>query len=60
MLVGDKMETVNRVLKGHPGFLQVATGQAGAVAPGAVFWFVVAEITTGEFLLSPNPCENGG
>jgi len=54
------LETVHRVIKGHPVFLQVAIWQAGAVALGAVFWFVMAEITTGEFLLSPNPYENGG
>ena len=38
------METVHRVLRGHPGFLQVAIGQAGAVALGAVFWFVMARL----------------
>jgi O-antigen/teichoic acid export membrane protein len=36
------LETVNRIIKGHPGFLQVAIGQAGSVALGAVFWFVMA------------------
>ncbi|MBE0447830.1 MAG: oligosaccharide flippase family protein [Actinobacteria bacterium] len=38
------METVHRVLKSHPGFLHVAIGQAGAVALGAVFWFVMARL----------------
>jgi O-antigen/teichoic acid export membrane protein len=38
------LETVNRIIKGHPGFLQVAIGQAGAVALGAVFWFVMARL----------------
>jgi hypothetical protein len=41
---GRQLETVNRVLKGHPGFLQVAVGQVGAVALGAVFWFVMARL----------------
>ncbi len=36
------VETVQRVFKDHPGFLHVAIGQAGAVALGAVFWFVMA------------------
>jgi O-antigen/teichoic acid export membrane protein len=38
------METVQRVFRGHPGFLQVAIGQAGSVAVGAVFWFFVARL----------------
>jgi len=38
------METVHRVLRGHPGILHVAIGQAGAVALGAIFWFVMAKL----------------
>lgn len=38
------METVHRTLKSHPGLLQVAIGQAGAVAIGAVFWFLMARL----------------
>ncbi|KUO42821.1 MAG: hypothetical protein APU95_02365 [Hadesarchaea archaeon YNP_N21] len=38
------METVHRVLKGHPGFMHVAIGQAGSFAIGAVFWFLMARI----------------
>jgi O-antigen/teichoic acid export membrane protein len=38
------METFNKVFRGHPGFLQVAIGQAGAVTLGAVFWFVMARL----------------
>lgn len=38
------METVHRTLRSHPGFLQVAIGQAGAVAIGAVFWFLMARL----------------
>jgi len=36
------METVQRVLKGHPGLVHVTIGQVGAAALGAVFWFVLA------------------
>jgi len=36
------MESVNRVLRSHPGFLHVAIGQAGAIAIGSVFWFIMA------------------
>ena len=38
------METVHRTLRSHPGLLQVAIGQAGAVAIGAVFWFLMARL----------------
>jgi len=38
------MRAIHEVLKGHPGFLHVAVGQAGAVALGAVFWFVMARL----------------
>ena len=38
------METVNRIIRGHPGFLHVAIGQAGSVAVGAVFWFFIARL----------------
>ncbi|MFQ6126433.1 MAG: oligosaccharide flippase family protein [Candidatus Heimdallarchaeota archaeon] len=38
------METVHRVLRGHPGVLYVAIGQTGAVALGAIFWFVMAKL----------------
>jgi len=38
------LETVNRIIRGHPGFLHVAIGQAGSVAVGAVFWFFIVRL----------------
>lgn len=38
------MKTIHDVLRDHPGFLHIAIGQAGAVALGAVFWFVMARL----------------
>jgi len=39
-----EMETVQRVLKGHPGLVHITIGQVGAAALGAVFWFVMARL----------------
>jgi len=52
------LETVHEVLKGHPGFMHVAMGQAGALPLERYSCFVMAEITTGKFLSTPNQYEN--
>jgi O-antigen/teichoic acid export membrane protein len=39
-----KVEAVHKVLKDHPGFLDVAIGQAGAMILGAIFWFIMARL----------------
>jgi O-antigen/teichoic acid export membrane protein len=36
------LETVNRIIKGHPGLLHVAIGDVGVITLGVVFWFVMA------------------
>lgn len=38
------MKTIHEVLKRHPGFPQVAVGDVGAIALGAVFWFAMARL----------------
>ena len=38
------MESISRVLRGHPGLVRVAVGQVGALLLGAVFWFVLARL----------------
>ena len=38
------METIQQVFKDHPGIFHVAIGEAGAVALGAAFWFIMARL----------------
>jgi O-antigen/teichoic acid export membrane protein len=38
------LEALNKVIRGHPGFLYVAIGQAGSLVIGAVFWFLMARL----------------